>query len=551
MATIREIPFRDIPHQSALFLDYIDFSPRVLRFYNRAPTIANLERFARVDCADLQFPRTDISSILRRQNKSYGADSETLRRIEELEKPGCVAIVTGQQVGLFAGPLYTIYKALSSVKIAEEMNKRGIRAVAIFWMETEDHDLPEVTHRTLLDRDSILQTIDYREVLFKGSGTPHASVGSLELPQSIREAVCDFLNRLPDSSWKQEIQHQLDSTYKPGATFALSFARLLSQLFRGSGLILFDPHDPGAKKLVRDVIRKSLRESEPLRAALLERNRDLETAGFHSQVSILDSATLLFLFANGERYALESRDSGFALKNSNRIFSLDELLTVAEKTPERFSPNVLLRPIIQDHLFPTIAYVGGSAEVAYFAQIEVLYRMFGRPMPIIWPRDSLTLIEPRIADEMDRLKITIQDCFRDKPLLTEKALRNSGSSQTSSEVEELQKHLDQGLNAIRPELHSVDPTLARAMETARRKILYNVQRLKSQAIRLEATQNSRISKAVDLLLNNCYPNGTLQERQLGIQHFWARYGPSVLDDVRASLPLGVFSHHVLRLEDKG
>ena len=221
---------------------------------------------------------------------------------------------------------------------------------------------------------------------------------------------------------------------------------------------------------------------------------------------------------------------------------------LAEQTPEKFSPNVLLRPLIQDYLFPTIAYVGGSAEVAYFAQIEVLYRLFGRPMPIIWPRDSFTLIEPQIGAEMDRLQVTLQDCFQDRQSSHRKSPSQLGPFRSHDQYRGIAEALwIEGLTEIQPELQAVDPTLARALETARRKILHNVQRLKSHVIRLEATQNSRISNVVDLLMNNCYPNGVLQERELGIQHFWARYGPSVLDEIRSSLKTGSFLHHVLRL----
>jgi hypothetical protein len=171
-------------------------------------------------------------------------------------------------------------------------------------------------------------------------------------------------------------------------------------------------------------------------------------------------------------------------------------------------------------------------------------------MPVIWPRDSFTLIEPDIGAAMDRLGIAIQDCFQGKQLVTETALRNSGFSEAALNLEDLQQHLDAGLTEVRPELQAVDPTLVQALETARRKILHNVQHLKSQVIRLETTQNSLLSNTVDLLMNNCFPNGALQERALGIQHFGARYGPSILDEIRSSLKMGCFTHHVLRL-DKG
>lgn len=547
MTKVEDIPFRSIPHQSSLFLNYLDFSPDALRFYRNAPTLENLEHAAKDILANLQFPRAEIASILRRQNESFGSDSETMRNIDSLEEPNCVAVLTGQQVGLFTGPLYTIYKALTAIQIAEELKRRGIRAVPVFWMETEDHDLPEATRRTLTLADHSLRVTDYQDVLFKEDGVPRGSVGRMQFPANIRQVVEDYLNHLPDTPWKPEVQIQLESSYKPGATFAQSFAQLLSAILRGSGLILFNPQDPEAKRLTRGIFQKALRDADILRAALLARNKDLEAAGFHAQVSILENSTLLFYFQDGARYALEKKDARIFLKGSDNHFSLDALLQCAEESPEKFSPNVLLRPLIQDCLFPTLTYVGGSAEVAYFAQIEVLYKLWKRPMPIIWPRNSFTLIEPEISAEMDQMGINVQDCFRGRQFLIEKVLGGSGLSEAASSVEALQEHLDQGLTEIRPEIQTVDPTLATALDTARRKILHNVQRLKSQVVRLEATKNSMISNAIDLVMNSCYPNQKLQERELGIQHFWIRHGSSVTDAIRSSLDIRCFSHRVLHL----
>jgi bacillithiol synthase len=547
MPTVPDIPFRRIPHQSELFLSYLDSSALALRFYQHAPTIENIEQMARSSLANLNFHRNELASILRRQNESFGCGAETLSRIGELEKADCVAIVTGQQVGLFTGPLYTIYKALTAIRIAEELNRRGVRAVPVFWLETEDHDLPEVTHRTILDSASALHSVDYRDILFKEAEQLRGSVGSIKFPESIRGAVRDYVSYLPDSAWKQEVQQQLESTYQPGATMAQSFARLLTRILGRSGLILFDPKDPEAKRLTSALYQKALIETDAIREALLKRNRELEASGFHAQVSVLENSTVLFFFQDGARCALEKRDSAFGLKNSDATFSLDELLSYAKQAPEKFSPNVLLRPLIQDHLFPTVAYVGGSAELAYFAQIGILYKIFNRPMPILWPRNSLTLIEPEIGDEMDRLGILLEDCFQGKPFLIEKALRNSGLSEAASNIEQLENRIEQVLVEIRPEMESVDPTSAQALDTARRKILHNIQHIKSHVIRQEAARSSLITNAVDLLMNNCFPNGALQERELGVQHFWARYGPSLIDEIASSLELGCFTHRVLRL----
>jgi uncharacterized protein YllA (UPF0747 family) len=274
----------------------------------------------------------------------------------------------------------------------------------------------------------------------------------------------------------------------------------------------------------------------------------LDAAGFHTQANVLDNSTVLFFLASGERRALERRDSGFGLRNSDHTFSLAELLDCAEQSPETFSPNALLRPLIQDHLFPTLVYVGGSSELAYFAQIEVLYTLFSRPMPIIWPRNSFTLLDPEIGAEMDRLGIEIQDCFQGKPLLSEKAVRNSGSSKAAASLEELQEHLNRVLTEIRPEMQAAELPLAQALETARRKILHNMKRLKSRVIDWEGQKDASLSSSVDLLLNYCFPNRNLQERELNIHSFLARHGPSLLDTIHSATEIGSFAHRVLRLE---
>jgi bacillithiol biosynthesis cysteine-adding enzyme BshC len=545
MASIQDIPFSKIPRQSKLFLSYLDFSPAVLRFYQYAPTIQNLQKSAR-DVQALQFPRSKLASILRRQNRNYECDSKTLSRIDELEDPDTVAIVTGQQVGLFIGPLYTIYKALTAVQVAEELKKSGIRAVPIFWMETEDHDLAEVTQRDVLTPDSSLQTIDFRTALFPTP--PSGSVGSIRFPETVREVVQEYLRALPNGPGKAEVMLDIESTYTPGASFTQSFAELLLRLLPDSGLILFDPNDREAKGLVSPVFQTVLREAERLRAELLLRNDELQNAGYHAQVGISPTSTVLFVIENGERCALEKRGPIWGLKNKDRSFTVDELLRSAAETPEKFSPNVLLRPLIQDHLFPTAAYVGGAAELAYFAQVEVLYRLFRRPMPVLWPRNSLTLVENEIGTAMDCLGIDLQDCFGGKTCLTEKVVRNSNPSRASAILDEMREKLDVGLAEMKPDFQAVQPALSQALETARRKILHNMHRLQLRVARIEADRNSSISDIIDFVLNNCYPNQVLQERKLGIQHFLARHGSSLRDEMRSAIDIGCFAHRAVRLQ---
>jgi bacillithiol biosynthesis cysteine-adding enzyme BshC len=548
MPTVKDIPFRNIPLQSALFLDYLNLSPAALRFYHQAPDPESLKNSYPGRLADLGFARTRIASILHRQNERQGGDPATLRRIEELEKPDSVAVLTGQQVGLFGGPLYTIYKAVTAIRMADELRRCGIPAAAVFWMEGEDHDLAEVTHCTVCPPSAGTHRIDYRGMLFGNSDMPPRSVGSLPFPESITKAVRDYTSYMADTRWKPEVQGLLESAYRPGTTFTGAFAHVLARIFRGTGLILFDPQEPDAKRLASKVFQETLRNADDIHDALVGRSRELEAAGYHSQVRIPENSTVLFLFVGQERRALERRNSGFGVKNDDRVFSPEEMLAIAEETPDRFSPNVLLRPLIQDHLFPTIAYVAGSSELAYFAQIEILYRQFGRPMPAIWPRNSFTLIEPEAASAMEKLEIEFQDCFSGKQYLIEKAMRNSASSKAIAAVDQLEERLDRALAEIAPEVRAVEAPLAKALGTARRKMLHNIGKLRSGIIRHEAAQSASVMSAIELLLDRCYPNQNLQERELSIHHFLAGRGPSALEAVGAAADIGNFAHRLLWLE---
>jgi bacillithiol biosynthesis cysteine-adding enzyme BshC len=548
MATVKDISYRQIPRQSRLFLDYLDRIPDALRFYQHPPTIESLAHLAGGPVGGQPYPRKEMASILRRQNESYGSDPETLRRISELEKPDCVAILTGQQVGLFTGPAYTIYKALTAVHISEKLRMRGVRALPIFWMDTEDHDLSEVTRCTVFIPPASVQTIDYGTALFKEGPERKGSVGSLPFTETIRPVVRDYLNHLPDSRHKQEVQSLLESIYVPVSTFALSFARLMTQLLRGSGLIFFDPQDLEAKRLASKIFEQALNKADAIHSALTQRNRELVAAGFHSQVRVGDHATTLFFHSEGERQVLEKRSSGFGLKDGDRTFSLQELLECSGRNPELFSPNVLLRPLVQDHLFPTVAYVGGPAEISYFAQIEVLYTLLKRPMPVVWPRNAFTLLEPEIAAEMNQLGLDIQDCFQGTGHVLEKIIRNSRSSEIITRIDDLHELLDRTLTEIRPEMQALELSLAQALDTARKKILFNTQRLKNRAIRLGSRENPSTLNTVDLLTNHCVPNWNLQEREFSILYFLARHGHSILDTIRDGIETGKFAHRVLQLE---
>ncbi len=546
MAQTADIPFCRLPHQSELFLRYLDHSPAALRFYQAAPAMNSLVETARSRIANPEFPRKELASLLCRQNESFGAGRAAMSQIAELEERDCVAVLTGQQAGLFGGPLYTIYKAATAVNLAGRLKARGVRAIPIFWMDTEDHDLAEVSRSTVLDGARPLAR-DYRKILFGNRIPSAASIGSIAFEETVRVAVEDYLGYLPDSVWSLQVRIPVQEAYKPGVSFARAFAALLSRTFNGAGLIFFDPRDPEAKRLSSAMFQKALREAKTIRSALALRNQELESAGFHAQVKLRENSTTLFMISDGRRRALEMRGEGFGLKGSDHIFSMEELLARAVQRPEEFSPNVLLRPLVQDLLFPTAAYVAGSSELAYFAQIETIYRLTGLSMPVIWPRNGFTLIGPEIGKTMDRLGIAAEDCFKERQLLIDLAVRGPGFSKALGHVEDLQKNLERCMADLQPELQAFEPPLAQSAETAGKKIAHNVQLLKNRLLRMETTRNASLVEEIDWMLNSCRPNGNLQEREFGIHPFLARYGFSLLDAILEAADPENFNHQAILL----
>jgi len=548
MPETREIPYRDMPGLSALFLDYLDLLPGALRFYQKPPTIAGIEQLARGDLRQIARARSGLAAILERQNSALGAGNPTFERIRELANADCVAVVTGQQVGLFAGPLYTIYKALAAIRLADELRSRGIGAVPVFWMECEDHDLAEVTHVTAIAADSAIRRLDFREFLYGDIRESARSVGTLTLPQSIQKVTEEYAALLPDGKYKESIRSALESAYQPGTGFADAFGRFMTHLFQERGLIFFNPADLEAKRLAAPVFQKAIHRTDAIHRLIAGRNQELATAGYHSQVNFSDNSTVLFLLEGNERRAVIRDGAGFTLKNSDHSYSAADLLRLTEEAPERFSPNVLLRPLIQDRLFPTVAYVGGPAEIAYFSQIEVLYRLFEMPMPVIWPRASFTLLEPEIHRTLVESGIEVADCLRGRQVVTEKMNERVSRSGISAGVKSLGEQLDRTLAGIRPELVFAEASLGAALDTAKRKMLHNVEALHAKLVQFEARQNGGSGQKVDFILNHCAPNKSLQEREFGAPVFLSRHGLPLLDAIYSEIKVESFMHRAIVLD---
>ncbi|HZT71638.1 MAG TPA: bacillithiol biosynthesis cysteine-adding enzyme BshC [Terriglobia bacterium] len=536
-------PYSRVPKSSRLLVDYLERREQISRFYNGNPfdpaTYTRLEEELRGFKTD----RKTLVETLLRQNAAFGAGDHTIRNIESLRDPATCAVVTGQQVGLFSGPAFTLYKALTAVRVSQSLNERGLKTVPIFWLATEDHDLEEVAQTYALNDD-------YQPVHLHDAGerpAPQSPVGRVKLTEGVTQQIHHLESLLPQSDDRAQLLEDLRSAYKPGATWAHSFAQFLTRLFNRWGVVLLDPMDEAVHRLSVPIYQKALRHADDLRSQLQARSSELIRAGYHAQVHITDESTLLFAEREGNRLAVHQVDSETRQFSIGEVqtASLDELESEISRHPLTFSANVLLRPIVQDSLLPTIAYVAGPSELAYLGQAQVLYSAFGRPMPAVFPRSGFTLIDHRIERWMEKYQLAIEDVWQGKEHLGRRIASKAFAEGWEERFDQVERDLAALLARLRKDIEALDPTLIDAMGHAEEKIQYQIERLKGKMTRAALSRSEILARHEEAILRALMPEKELQERIVGGIYFLGRAGYRLLDQLLEQVPADSSLHRVM------
>jgi len=482
-----------------------------------------------------------LLEVLRRQNERLAPSDARARNLASLSRGGTAAVVTGQQLGLFLGPLFTLYKVASAVAAARALEKEsGIRCVPVFWMQTEDHDFPEIDHCHLLLPDGSRQTLRLNDALGESGqrvSVKHRLLG--EDCQRLTGALEDALGELPFS---REVLPLIREHYRPGQSLAGAFAGLLATIFADEGLILLDPRDASiAKGTASPIYRRSLVECDRIATALLERIEALARAGFATQVHVRAASPLFFFHQDGpegERFRLERAGDVWTLVGTHQSISTEELLPLLEAEPLRFSSSALVRPILQDQLIPTAAYVGGPAEVSYFAQLPPLYEIFQLPMPLVIPRARFRLLEARAMTLLRKLNLKPSDVEVAVDQLVVKSPEEGGTDYPSPELvkDRLMTPLLRQLDEFQGIAESLGPSLLKAVGRTRATVLRATSRLTG---RYERSLRDRDRVAVERLRrvrSLLFPESVPQERYDSFPYFACKYGLTALKErVFASL----------------
>ncbi|MGZ4819216.1 MAG: bacillithiol biosynthesis cysteine-adding enzyme BshC [Terriglobales bacterium] len=542
------LPFQQIPHSTPLFLDYLSYAPSVRGMYPRSPIFSEWVKGESQRVVYDAARRGKVSEILERQNRAWGASAKTLANIDRLRR-GALAAVTGQQVGLFGGPLFSIFKALMAVKLAEQATAAGVECVPVFWLATEDHDLAEVNHVALLSEQGPPEPLAAESQAFESNAVTDAPVGAVKFGPEIGPVVERAAALLGDS----EVTTWLRQAYRPGETLGSAFALLFARLFADWGVILLDPADKDFHDLAKPLFRAAIERASELDEALLGRGKALEAAGYHQQVKVTSATTLLFEVKNGARTVVRRRNNGTNGGNLGEFavgeerLPLQALLDRFEQAPEKFNPNVLLRPVVQDYLLPTLVYAGGAAEVAYFAQVAVVYeKLLGRVTPIL-PRFSATLVEPKPERILTRYQLGLPDLFPGPEKVREAIAARSLPPDLQQRFSEAYASVDQSMAALRESIGRLDSTLIDTAESTRSSMSHQISRLQTRVSRAEELRNEVITRHADALSHALFPHKALQEREVAGVSFVARYGPELLANLYQNIHPDCHDHQVITL----
>jgi bacillithiol biosynthesis cysteine-adding enzyme BshC len=483
----------------------------------------------------------EIARVIAAQQAGRGAPAASRESAARLADAATRVIITGQQAGLFGGPLFTLLKAITTMKLADQVSREHrVPVVPVFWIDAEDHDWPEVNGCTVLDAELAPSTVQLGDLPGAGS----QPIARLTLTDVVTTALDQLETSLPDSEFKTEIMTALRAAYEPGRSMAAAFGVWLEHVLGPRGLVVYDSSDAAAKVLARDVFVKEIGQPGHTARIAAKAGEALVAKGYHAQATLAEGTVSLF-HLNAERAPI--RIDGDRATVGDRSMSVAELTEEARTAPEHFSPNVLLRPLVQDTVFPTICYVAGPNELAYLGQLKDVYAHFGVPMPLFYQRGSATLADSATLRFLSKYELPIT-ALRAQD---ESALNQLLESQLPPTVEQalasMSSLVDERMAAVAAAVPQIDPTLEGAAKSTLGKMQHEVQALHNKVIQAAKRRDETLRRQFQRAQALTFPQGHPQEREVGFVWFLNRYGPALVDRLLDELPLAMGHHWVLTI----
>jgi bacillithiol biosynthesis cysteine-adding enzyme BshC len=485
--------------------------------------------------------RAEVVALLRAQQEKRGAPPEARSALEKLADPRSVAILTGQQAGAFGGPMYTLLKAVTAIRLAREVSSRhDVPVVPIFWVDAEDHDWEEIAGCTILDSAFRPHTV----TVPAPEGAGDVPVAALTLDAGIGQTIADLADLLPSTPFSESVVGLLRESYRSGVTVAEAFARLIESVLGRLGLVVFESSDPAAKPLASGVFAHELRNPGSTASRALEAGKAMSALGHAPQVEPQPDQPSVF-HLDGARTPIRRSGGGFVIGET--AVDATTLVAEAEQTPARFSPNVLLRPIVQDTLFPTACYVAGPSEMAYLGQLGGVYADFGIPMPLIYARATATIIDSAAARFLRRYAVKLEDFQPQDESALNRLLQSQLPQPLEQALRDAGEALRQSMARVSEALPELDPTLVGAARTTLGRMEHDLHSLHSKIIHAAKRRDETMRRQFTRVQSQIFPLGHPQERTLSVTYFLYQYGPALVDRLLEELPIEMGHHWILTI----
>lgn len=535
------VDLRRLPWITALAADYAETFDTLAPFFAGNPGLPEDWASAIARAQAHTRPREAIAAVLVQQQRRRAAPQAAIAAAEQLTDPRTVAIVTGQQAGLFGGPLYALLKALTTVQLAERVARdHRVPAVAVFWIDAEDHDWDEVRSCAVLDGDLARRIVS----LDRPEGAGERPVARIPLDESATAAVATLAGLLPGTEFSKGLLADLGRAYAPGTGMADAFGRWLEAVLGNRGLVVYDASDPAAKPLAGHVFVSELENPEWTLRLAAETGEALRGRGYHAQVVPQAHGVALFSL-DGGRQPIRAASNGFVVGTT--AVSRASLVSRARERPESFSPNVLLRPIVQDTLFPTIAYVPGPNELAYLAQLKPVYERFGVPMPLFCPRATATLVDSAGMKFLNRYPLPFEGLQPNNEALLNHLLESHLPSSIEQAYQDAAVSIEGGMTALIDAAPAIDPTLQGAARSTLSRMQHDLQTLHAKIIHAAKRRDDTLRRQFQRTRGQAFPDGIPQERGIGFVYFLNKYGPALVDRLLEDLPLDPGRHWILSI----
>jgi bacillithiol biosynthesis cysteine-adding enzyme BshC len=530
-----------LPWIRRLAADYVFDHSRVADFFAGNPDDPAAWRDAIARTHQHRRQREAIATVVQAQQRGRGAPDAAISATALLRDPQTVAVVTGQQAGLFGGPLFTLLKALTAIRLADQVRvEHGVPTVAVFWMDAEDHDWDEVKACTVLDAEM-------KPLAIAAGDPPHAHAGPVarvRLDESVSAAIGALEAALPASEFTEALLDGLRRAYAPGAGMADAFGRWLESVLGSRGLIVFDAADPAAKPLVSHIFAGEIEQAGQTARLASGAGAALEARGYHAQATPHEGSLALF-HMNAGRQPIKTQPGGFLV--GEQLESAAALLEGARTSPDEFSPSVLLRPVVQDTLFPTVCYVAGPNELAYLGQLRGVYEAFSTPMPLIHQRATATILDANAMRFLTRYDVALESLRAQDEAVLNAVLEAQLPPSVETSLEEAVRTLEQRMERLAKEVVQIDPTLEGASRSTLSRMQDDLKKLHGKIIQAAKRKDETLRRQFQNARSQAFPGGEPQERAVGFVYFLNKYGPALVDRLYAELPVEAGTHWVVTI----